>query len=82
MAVKKFRVVSEISGVDQAKLKLIKNEIYQYRKLVHPNIVAYFGCEFLDQSFCIYLEEMKTSLANMVAEFGSFDEATVKSYSL
>jgi hypothetical protein len=34
----------------------------------------------LDQFFCIYLEKLDTSLANVLSEQGQFDETTVKKY--
>jgi serine/threonine protein kinase len=80
IAVKKFKVVSDITGVDQKKQALIKNEIQKYRRLEHPHIVEYYGCEVVDQSFCIYLEQMETSLANIIAEYGAFDEESSRLY--
>lgn len=48
IAVKKFRVVSDISGVDHKKLRTIKNEIDIYKQLKHPHIVNYYGCELIN----------------------------------
>jgi len=80
LAVKKFKVVSDVSGIDQPKLKIIKNEIQKYKQFEAANIVKFYGCELLDQFFCIYLEQMETSLANVLSEYGYFDEATIRYY--
>ena len=48
--------------------------------LEHQNVVKFYGCELLDQFFCIYLEQMETSLANVLSEYGYFPEDTVKYY--
>ena len=46
----------------------------------HENIVRFYGCELLDQFFCMYLEQMETSLANVLSEYGFFDEVTIRYY--
>lgn len=79
-AVKKFKVVSDITGVDQTKLKIIKNEIQKYKQLEHNNIIKFFGCELLGQFFCIYLEQMQSSLANILSEYGYFSETSIRYY--
>lgn len=58
----------------------MQNEILKYKQLDHQHIVKFFGCELLDQFFCIYLEKLDTSLANVLSERGQFDEVTVKKY--
>lgn len=48
LAIKKLKVVSEISGLDQSKLYTIRDEIQRYKRLKHEHIVEYYGCEMLD----------------------------------
>ena len=80
IAVKKFKIVSDVSGVDPTKLKLVKNEIQRYKQLNHPNILQFHGCELLDQYFCLYLEQCQSSLANVLSEYGPFPEEKVCLY--
>lgn len=48
----------------------------------HQNIVKFYGCELLNQFFCMYLEKLDTSLANLLSDNGSFDESTIREYTI
>jgi len=59
---------------------LLQNEIQKYKQLIHKNIIKFYGCELLDQFFCIYLEQMQSSLANILSDYGYFDEKIIRFY--
>jgi len=79
MAVKE--ILLESTALDQAFQKTLGNEIGIYKDLAHPHIVSYLGHEHVDDRIYIYQEYMPGgSVAQVLAQFGSFDESLICRY--
>lgn len=61
--------------------KSLENEIEIYKDLSHPHVVGYLGHDYIDDSLFIYLEYMPGgSIAQVLSQFGPFDEDLVRTY--
>lgn len=80
--VKKIQLVHSYHGLDQNKVKALKQEIDQYKYLNHPNIVKYLGCEnSQNNTFFIYLEYVQSgSIEDIYKKFGHLTETTCKQF--
>lgn len=67
---------------DQRLKEALEGEIEVMKALRHPNIVAYYGCDFIESSIFMYLEYMGGgSFARVLDEFGPFEESLISEYS-
>lgn len=82
--VKKIQLVHPFSGLDQAKVKALKQEIDRFKSLDHKNIVTYYGGEISDNNvFCIYLEYLSGgSIADLCKRYGRLGESICKQYTI
>lgn len=75
-------VFIDVSRKTDEKLKIsLENEIDLMRSLRHPNIVAYYGCDWADDHLHMYLEYMAGgSLSQVLNQFGPLDENLIVDY--
>ncbi|KAJ0970164.1 hypothetical protein J5N97_023041 [Dioscorea zingiberensis] len=61
--------------------KQLGQEISLLRRLRHPNIVQYYGCEVIDDKFHIYLEYVAGgSIHKLLEEYGQLGEEAIRSF--
>jgi len=81
MAVKEVLLDTTEEGEKRAPL-CVDREVSLYRKVSHPNIVAFFGTESIGETMYIFLECMPGgSLNQLLSQIGAFDEPDIASYS-
>mmetsp|Transcript_70539 Transcript_70539/g.178546 ORF Transcript_70539/g.178546 Transcript_70539/m.178546 type:complete len:617 (+) Transcript_70539:63-1913(+) len=80
MAVKEVHM--DLQRKTDARFKeALENEIALMRDLRHPNIVAYYGCDWIGSSIFMYLEYMAGgSMARVLDQFGAFEESLIADY--
>ncbi|KAK6160760.1 hypothetical protein DH2020_004141 [Rehmannia glutinosa] len=63
-------------------IKQLEQEIKFLRELKHPNIVQYYGCEIIEDRFCIYLEYVHPgSINKYVSEHcGAMTESIIRNF--
>lgn len=73
-----------IAGLDQSKVKALKQEIDRYKHLDHKHIVTYYGGEMdATNTFCVYLEYLAGgSISDLCQKYGYLGEAIAKKYTL
>uniref|UniRef100_A0A7S4G044 Protein kinase domain-containing protein n=1 Tax=Eutreptiella gymnastica TaxID=73025 RepID=A0A7S4G044_9EUGL len=81
----KFVAVKEIefgaSTNEEAIAEEIQAELTIMRKLSHPNIVKYYGSEFLEQKLSIFLEYVpQGALSKVIKTFGPLQYVTAVAY--
>ncbi|CAE7733959.1 mkkA [Symbiodinium pilosum] len=81
MAVKEVMLDRTDEGEKRAPL-CVEREVSLYRKLNHPNIVAFFGTESIGETMYIFLEYMPGgSLNRLLSQRGAFEEQEIANYS-
>ncbi|CAE7244383.1 mkkA [Symbiodinium sp. KB8] len=81
MAVKEVLLDTTEEGEKRAPL-CVDREVSLYRKVSHPNIVAFFGTESIGETMYIFLECMPGgSLNQLLSQIGAFDEPDIATYS-
>jgi len=80
MAVKEVHM--DLKRKADARFKeALENEIRLMQTLRHPNIVAYYGCDWLDSRIYMYLEWMAGgSIARVLDQYGPFEEVLIANY--
>jgi len=67
--------------VDLKFKESLENEIALMRDMRHPNVVEYYGCDWIGTSIFMYLEYMVGgSIARVLDQFGAFEESLVAEY--
>jgi len=79
-AVKEMAI--NVADADDVKLKdALENEINICAALEHPNIVKYFGHDYMDSRLYIYLEYcVGGSMSGVLKQFGLFEESLIQVY--
>ena len=79
IAVKQLMIPNKNNN--KSTLRSLKLEIDLLSKLNHKNIVAYYGCETVDDKLNIFLEYVGGgSLQSTLHEYGKLKEKTIKKY--
>jgi mitogen-activated protein kinase kinase kinase len=80
--VKKIQLVHPFQGLDQTKVKALKQEIDRYKLLDYQHIITYYGGELNENNvFCIYLEYMSGgSIADLCKRYGRLGETICRKY--
>eukprot|EP00930_Biecheleria_cincta_P042362 TRINITY_DN29142_c0_g1_i1.p1 TRINITY_DN29142_c0_g1~~TRINITY_DN29142_c0_g1_i1.p1 ORF type:complete len:612 (+),score=137.86 TRINITY_DN29142_c0_g1_i1:67-1902(+) len=75
-------VYIDVTKKSDEKLKAaLENEIDLMRSLRHPNIVAYYGCDWAEDHLHMYLEYMAGgSLSQVLNQFGPLEESLIADY--
>mmetsp|Transcript_121115 Transcript_121115/g.376513 ORF Transcript_121115/g.376513 Transcript_121115/m.376513 type:complete len:582 (-) Transcript_121115:20-1765(-) len=80
MAAKEVFIDTQDKSDDRFRSAL-QNEIDLYKDLKHPNIVSYFGNDYVNGRLYIYLEYMPGgSIAQVLSQFGRLDEPLIARY--
>jgi len=80
MAVKEVHMDLKRKADERFK-EALQNEIELMREFRHPNIVAYYGCDWIDNRIYMYLEYMAGgSIARVLDQFGAFEETLLSNY--
>merc|ERR1712176_1709927 len=81
LAVKEVPINARDAHDEEFKLSL-ENEVSIMKDLVHPNIVAYLGHDYIDSCLFMYLEHMAGgTITQALHGFGPFEESLIASYS-
>ncbi|PIN11235.1 MEKK [Handroanthus impetiginosus] len=80
-AVKEVELITDDPKCKEC-IKQLEQEIKFLRELKHPNIVQYYGCEIIEDRFCIYLEYVHPgSITKYVHEHcGAMTESIVRNF--
>ena len=79
---KKIQLVHPFQGLDQSKVKALRQEMNRYKLLDHRHIVTYYGGEMdANNTFCVYLEYMSGgSIADLCRRYGFLGDAICRQY--
>ncbi|KAG8377653.1 hypothetical protein BUALT_Bualt08G0055300 [Buddleja alternifolia] len=80
-AVKEVEIISDDPKSAEC-IKQLEQEIKFLRELKHPNIVQYYGCETIEDRFCIYLEYVHPGSINKYVHehCGAMTESIVRNF--
>ncbi|KAJ0647466.1 putative mitogen-activated protein kinase kinase kinase STE-STE11 family [Helianthus annuus] len=79
-AIKEVKVVADDQS-SRESLKQLNQEITLLSRLLHPNIVQYYGSELGEETLSVYLEYVSGgSIHKLLQEYGPFREPVIQNY--
>ncbi|KAI3825429.1 hypothetical protein L1987_06916 [Smallanthus sonchifolius] len=79
-AIKEVKVVADDQSSKES-LKQLNQEITLLSRLLHPNIVQYYGSELGEETLSVYLEYVSGgSIHKLLQEYGPFREPVIQNY--